>query len=474
MGAAQGDRDVILGHAVKHDHDDADAAGARADLHGGDLRLHLERASGMHRAGEVEQALAMYLTARPALGDHPELENQIGICHLQCARFDEAMAAFHHALSLAPEHLAAAENLARAHLERREFAAARTRLEAVLARNPHRDDSHRLLGFAHLHLGDIDAAARSFLAPMRRRFAPGGPGGEGAADPQQATRTKLRSDVEQLTWLAGQGLLSGDAATLIALHEQALTALPAQTAQRFFFPRPGIAGFEQVYNRLHMDAPQPCVPGPAINPALDASAIEDAFFRRGWVCFDDFLTPAALAGVRRFVMEPTLWFEMKFRNEVGASLRNGLCCPLLLQIAEEIRDRFPALCGSNLFTGCFSYKYFVSEVGGNVHADRGAVSLNFWVTPDEACLDRERSGLLIWDERVPRRYFHASTEEIDAIHAQMVNRPGARPHVIPYRGNRAMLFRCDTLHATDRMSFREGYENRRVSLTFLYGKPGDF
>ena len=116
----------------------------------------------------------------------------------------------------------------------------------------------------------------------------------------------------------------------------------------------------------------------------------------------------------------------------------------------------------------------MSGVGGNVHADRGAVSLNFWVTPDDACLDRERSGLLIWDERVPRRYFHASTEEIDAIHAQMLDRPGAKPHVIPYRGNRAMLFRCDTLHATDRMSFREGYENRRVSLTFLYGKPGDF
>jgi hypothetical protein len=37
-----------------------------------------------------------------------------------------------------------------------------------------------------------------------------------------------------------------------------------------------------------------------------------------------------------------------------------------------------------------------------------------------------------------------------------------------------MLFRSDTLHATDRMSFRDGYENRRVSLTFLYGKPGDF
>ena len=440
----------------------------------GDLREHLERASTLHRAGEVEQALTMYLAARPQLGAHPELENQIGVCHLQCGRAEEAVQAFHGALRLAPEHIAAAENLARAHLERRDFAAARERLEAVLARSPERDDSHRLLGFARLHLGEIDAAASSFLAPMRRRFAPGGPGGEDAADPQQATRTKLRSDVEQLSWLARRGLLGGDANRLLRLHEQALAALPPETAQRFFFARPSVPGFEQVYNRLHHDAPQPRVTGQAINPALDADAIEAAFFRRGWVCFDEFLTAEALAGVQRFVMEPTLWFEMKFRNEVGASLRNGLCCPLLLQIAEEIRERFPALCGSNLFSGCFSYKYLVSGVGGNVHADRGAVSLNFWVTPDEACLDRERSGLLIWDQRVPRRYFHAETEEIDAIHAQMLNTPGAKPHIIPYRGNRAMLFRSDTLHATDRMSFRDGYENRRVSLTFLYGKPGDF
>lgn len=459
---------------MKQDHDATGGQRAVPDAVTGDLRQHLERASTLHRDGEVEQALAMYLAARPRLGAHPELENQIGVCHLQCGRVDEAVQAFHAALMLAPEHIAAAENLARAHLERRDFTAARTRLQAVLAHSPERDDSHRLLGFAHLHLGYIEAAAASFLAPMRRRFAPGGPGGEDAADPRQTTRTKLRSDLEQLRWLDGQGLLGSVASRLVRLHEQALAALPPQTPQRFFFPRPEVPGFAQVYNRLHHDAPQPCVPGPAINPELDAGAIEAEFFRRGWVCFDEFLTAEALAGVQRFVMESTLWFEMKFRNEVGASLRNGLCCPLLLQIAEEIRERFPALCGSNLFSGCFSYKYFVSGVGGNVHADRGAVSLNFWVTPDEACLERDRSGLLIWDERVPRRYFHASTEEIDAIHAQMINRPDAKPHVIPYRGNRAMLFRCDTLHATDRMSFREGYENRRVSLTFLYGKPGDF
>jgi hypothetical protein len=40
---------------------------------------------------------------------------------------------------------------------------------------------------------------------------------------------------------------------------------------------------------------------------------------------------------------------------------------------------------------------------------------------------------------------------------------------IPYRGNRAVLFNSALFHETDAINFKEGYENRRVNMTYLFG-----
>jgi len=40
---------------------------------------------------------------------------------------------------------------------------------------------------------------------------------------------------------------------------------------------------------------------------------------------------------------------------------------------------------------------------------------------------------------------------------------------IPYRCNRAVVFDSDLFHETDAIRFKEGYLNRRINVTFLYG-----
>ncbi|HEY8253389.1 MAG TPA: hypothetical protein VIG39_02055, partial [Rhizomicrobium sp.] len=47
---------------------------------------------------------------------------------------------------------------------------------------------------------------------------------------------------------------------------------------------------------------------------------------------------------------------------------------------------------------------------------------------------------------------------------------GAKPVTIPYRANRAVIFDSDLFHQTDRLSFKEGYQNRRINVTLLYGE----
>ena len=49
---------------------------------------------------------------------------------------------------------------------------------------------------------------------------------------------------------------------------------------------------------------------------------------------------------------------------------------------------------------------------------------------------------------------------------------GARPVRIPHRQNRMVIFNSDLFHETDRITFADGYENRRINITLLYGTRG--
>ena len=46
---------------------------------------------------------------------------------------------------------------------------------------------------------------------------------------------------------------------------------------------------------------------------------------------------------------------------------------------------------------------------------------------------------------------------------------GARSVTVPHRANRAVIFDSDLFHETDRIAFKEGYLNRRINITMLYG-----
>ena len=49
-------------------------------------------------------------------------------------------------------------------------------------------------------------------------------------------------------------------------------------------------------------------------------------------------------------------------------------------------------------------------------------------------------------------------------------RHGAKPRRVPHRQNRAVIFDSDLFHETDVIDFKDGYENRRINVTMLYGR----
>ena len=40
---------------------------------------------------------------------------------------------------------------------------------------------------------------------------------------------------------------------------------------------------------------------------------------------------------------------------------------------------------------------------------------------------------------------------------------------IPYKYNRAVLFNSGYFHETDKIDFKNGYESRRINITYLFG-----
>jgi hypothetical protein len=285
---------------------------------------------------------------------------------------------------------------------------------------------------------------------------------------RQTNRVKLRHDADQLSYLAARGLVADGFSELIAEHER----LRAQRADDAAFDLPATsARLATHYNRLIHWRETPPRPEGALGADWDGAAVERDYRAHppGYAWFDGLLTPAALRELRQFCLDSTVWYQMTFKNEVSATLFNGFCCPLLLQIAQELRQRLPGLLGMQPLSLAWAYRYCGPFSGLGPHADDGAVAVNFWITPDDANEDPAGGGLIIWDRLVPKHYLLRDRPAQETIIRSLIEEPGTTAVTVPYRCNRAVIFDGMIAHSTDAFRFKDGYENRRLNITLLYG-----
>ena len=171
------------------------------------------------------------------------------------------------------------------------------------------------------------------------------------------------------------------------------------------------------------------------------------------------------------MLESTIWHDFSHIDSFVASyLEDGLACPLILQIADELRGTFPDLLARHPLSQAWAFKGLQSSSAVDVHADDAAISVNFWITPTESNLNPERGGLAICRTRPPRdwqvRGYEADQERIVAF----LEQNDGDMLIVPYRENRAVLFESRLFHQSDAPSFLPTYENDRINLTFLYGR----
>ena len=334
---------------------------------------------------------------------------------------------------------------------------------------------------AHANLGDLlvkddqlAAGAASFQrawAIARRDSAPD----RRRETFRRTTRSKLRHDLEQLEHLAARGLLPADVADQPAAYRALFDALPpGPGAEAFDLGDAQLDAIEGSYNRAYYVDPGARLEGPAVNPALDGAAIAARYRASGpGICHvDDVLTPEGLAALRRFCMDSAIWYDCGYRGGyLGAYLEDGFACPLLVQLAQELRAALPELLAPHPLRQLWAYKYDSALDGIGVHADSSAVNLNLWLTPDDANEDPARGGLVVSTVEAPQGWDHAAynASESESRILDYIRSQGGEEVRVPHRQNRVVLFNSDLFHWTDAFRFQPGYESRRLNVTLLYG-----
>ena len=160
---------------------------------------------------------------------------------------------------------------------------------------------------------------------------------------------KLRHDIEQFAYLQARGILGKEFDAVISDYQRVLDCMLVSGGIDAHADIGGqdYSAIFYIYNRLAHLRPTDRVVQ-ALSDEWDAADVERQYIdhRPGIVVVDEFLSKEALEGVRRFCLESTVWFHNRYAyGRLGAFFQDGFNCPLLLQIAEELREKLPRVIG---------------------------------------------------------------------------------------------------------------------------------
>ncbi len=479
VAAGLGNARRMSTHAVRHE-----LCNLWLELEPESIEPLLETGRTHVASGKLDASIAHFENLQARFGPRADILLPLAAVYQDLVRTEDAMRVYLQAVETEPDN---ADALCMAGLcarDLRDSEAADRLLSRAFEVDPTSSFAQYNLGLLRLDQERIDEAAALMLgARSSSRGAPWTADTFAAklAEPVERdiagvewanARFKLLHDIEQFEFLRAQGRVGPMLDPVIAEYRAVLAdpRLPAEPSRMVALDPAQYPLLARTYKApLHAYDPEP-PQGPLVNPDLAWKDIEQRYFdaRPSMVYIDDLLTPEALAAVRAHCLESTIWNELK-GGYLGAYMPDGFSGRLMLRIASELRARLPRVIGNHPLQTMWGYKYDSRYSGIGVHADVAAINVNFWITPDDANLEPESGGLVVYTHDAPRDWsfqrFNTGSDEIYA-HLESV---GANKVRVPYRANRAVIFDSDLFHETDAFRFREGYENRRVNVTMLYG-----
>jgi tetratricopeptide (TPR) repeat protein len=430
-----------------------------------------DRALALHADRRPAEAIADFDQAIALTGGDAEMRYNRANTLLDLGRREDAIADYDHAITLDPALVAAHFNRGKALAALGRRGEALESLRRVLVLDPDNAVARKTLLWLEIADPSPDTDLEALIAQTCAATA--------AQDARRlsACRTiptfRVRHDLEQSAYLLALEGETPDREDLRRAHE----TLKIIEGRR---PRGGVHQISEAeaetINRARNRLRRAAVGGgvtDCLNPANDWASLEAQYLagRPEIVVIDNLLTEEALLALRGFCLGSTVWNAEYDNHYLGAFAVDGFVNDIVLRISREFHEKMPQVFSGHALEEIWAFKYDSRMARGiNVHADFARVNLNFWITPDEANLDPTSGGLVIYDTPAPQTWsFQEYNSEPERIYAFLeANQAGKR--IVPYRCNRAVLFNSNLFHETDAIHFKEGYENRRINITCLFGR----
>ena len=429
--------------------------------------------------GRLDEAEASYNQAIALKPDYDLAHNNLGNTLQELGRLEEAEASYKQSIALKPDLALAHSNLGVTLQELGKLAKAEASYTRAIVLEPDYAEAHSNLGMTLNALGMRENAPKHFQISLDLER------GSKLVDADHKSfisisKAKIDHDIEQFEYLADNGYDITKFRQLADVYRSVASEIDwVSDTEVVSLNDKHRRLLGDTYNRPFHILEAPLSDEPTIGRNLNVTKITNDYFRHefGLTYIDEFLSPKALLSLRDFLLGSTIWFDFFHSNGyIGAYLKDGLASPLILQISEDLRLKLPKIFKEHRLTQLWAYKYDsrardkVSFDGINAHADFAAINVNFWITPRSANLNKSSGGLVVYNSEAPKEWNFKTYNNDEKRIRDEIAKYGGDKEVIPYNENRAVIFNSNLFHETDNIDFKDGYDNRRINVTMLFGK----
>ena len=436
----------------------------------------------LRELGRLQEAEASLRQAVALKSDFVEAHSNLGVALKELGRSEEAEASYRQAIAMKPDYAPAHYNLGNTLRELGRLEEAEASLRQAVALKSDYAEAHNNLGITLNAMGLKERALQHFEINLQL---------ERGTNPvnlhhesfRTISKAKIDHDIEQFEYLAASGYDIKKFHELATLYKTVSSEINC-TLDTDVLPlsdkHQSLLG--DTYNRPIHILEAPALDESAIGDSFDVNKITEDYFEHefGLTYFDNFLSPTTLKSLREFLLGSTIWFDFSHDGGyMGAYLKDGLASPLILQIAEDLRKKLPKIFKNHHLTQLWAYKYDSracdknnSFTGINAHADFAAVNVNFWITPKSANLDPSSGGLVVYNAEAPLEWDFKTYNNNEEKIREEIFKYDQKKTIVPYNENRVVIFNSNLFHETDNFEFKDGYENRRINVTMLFGRKG--
>ena len=386
---------------------------------------------------------------------------------------------FRKAISFAPNYLNYRIALSSHYLETDKPWAAIKELEIVLYNEPNSIAAHTNIGTAFKKIGSLEQAIYHFdkaCLLLRKPLAESPGNQENQLKSQQtffvSRQSKLEHDLQQLEFLYNKYPHKKDFKKYAEKLKDILLTFSKRNKNNNLAPFSDLeyAKVSYFYNKL--------LHRPVINN--QKSILGEHKFdinlnkkiqshKNDIMIIDEFLSKDTLANAQQYCLESTVWFDTKNNSRyLGAYLHDGFIPDFTLGINSALKEKWGDLFAGRVLKQLWAFKYDSEGGGSAFHADDASLNINLWITPDTSCLDPENSGLTIYPVTIPDGMpFSHYNNDISRL-KDLISAGSNEELKIPYKCNRAVIFRSKFIHKTSDYKFISGYRHRRINITFLF------